>query len=299
MASGTQGTWRRAQAPVVAALAVLALLAMAPAGVAADAAAPAGWRSVAYGPATVAVPATWAVRDLGADPGACARADVPALYLGHQGAAASCPAQALGRADTVHVEPLDAATQRFSVLATRPATVQGMPARVNPDPAVGRTLIAAIDDAGLLVRVTYAGDADLPARVLATLRFTNVTPSPAGRVHHAPAMPQASPHATPSGYAGYGFDTCSAPSVDAMRAWAGPSPYKGAGIYVGGTNAACLGGNLNASWVDTVTAMGWHLIPIYVGLQAPCANQSGLAGIDPAQPDAQGVQNADDAVNDM
>jgi hypothetical protein len=67
----------------------------------------------------------------------------------------------------------------------------------------------------------------------------------------------------------------------------------------GGTNAACLGGNLNASWVSGTIAMGWHLIPIYVGLQAPCAMQSGLAGIDGNQADAQGVQNADDALKNM
>lgn len=33
---------------------------------------------------------------------------------------------------------------------------------------------------------------------------------------------------------------------------------------------ACDYGNLSASWVRATTAMGWGLLPVYVGLQAPC-----------------------------
>ncbi len=65
-----------------------------------------------------------------------------------------------------------------------------------------------------------------------------------------------------------GFDTCTAPSLAAMRAWR--SKYSVAGIYIGGANMACDYGNLSASWVRATTAMGWGLLPVYVGLQAPC-----------------------------
>jgi hypothetical protein len=65
-----------------------------------------------------------------------------------------------------------------------------------------------------------------------------------------------------------GFDTCTAPSVQAMRAWR--KKFSAAAIYIGGVEMACGYGNLSASWVTAVRKMGWSLIPIYVGLQAPC-----------------------------
>jgi hypothetical protein len=60
---------------------------------------------------------------------------------------------------------------------------------------------------------------------------------------------------------------------------------------------ACPDGNLSASWVETTTTAGWHLIPIYVGLQAPCVFQRGLGHIDPGQSRTPGAQAAADAVN--
>jgi len=59
---------------------------------------------------------------------------------------------------------------------------------------------------------------------------------------------------------------------------------------------ACGDGNLSASWVAQVHAMGWRLIPTYVGPQAPCVNQSGLDPISSAWASAQGSANAYDAV---
>jgi hypothetical protein len=34
-------------------------------------------------------------------------------------------------------------------------------------------------------------------------------------------------------------------------------------------NMACDYGNLSASWVKSTHKMGWNLLPLYVGLQAP------------------------------
>ncbi|MDQ1421625.1 MAG: hypothetical protein QOJ52_3587 [Acidimicrobiaceae bacterium] len=96
-------------------------------------------------------------------------------------------------------------------------------------------------------------------------------------------------------YSGPGFDACTAPSTSTMSAWLA-SPYRSLGIYIGGANRACGDGNLSASWVSTVEGMGWRLAPLYVGLQAPCVDQQGLATIDPAQASIQGTQAADDAV---
>ena len=81
--------------------------------------------------------------------------------------------------------------------------------------------------------------------------------------------------AQPVVYQGYGFDACTAPALSALSAWT-VSPYRALGIYVGGVNRACGNGNLSASWVGGATGGGWSLLPLYVGLQAPCVGQAGL-----------------------
>jgi hypothetical protein len=94
-----------------------------------------------------------------------------------------------------------------------------------------------------------------------------------------------------------GFDTCDAPSVGAMQAWHRDSPYRAVGVYIGGGDRACPAGNLTPGWVGAVSAQGWSLIPIYVGLQAPCATQKKLHKIAPALAARQGTAEADDAAN--
>jgi hypothetical protein len=93
-------------------------------------------------------------------------------------------------------------------------------------------------------------------------------------------------------YTGEGFDACSAPSLPTIAAWA-QSPYRSLGIYIGGINRACSQPNLNPTWIRDVLAAGWSLVPIYVGLQAPCSGFSN--SIDPNQADAEGQAAADDA----
>jgi hypothetical protein len=97
-------------------------------------------------------------------------------------------------------------------------------------------------------------------------------------------------------YTGYAFDACSAPSIASLQAWAA-SPYRGVGIYIGGANRACKQSNLNVTWVQTTLSLGWSLLPLYVGLQAPCVSESGLAKISTSVTAAatQGRTAADDA----
>jgi len=76
-------------------------------------------------------------------------------------------------------------------------------------------------------------------------------------------------------YTGYGFDACTAPSTAALQAWL-QSPYRALGVYIGGANRACSQPNLTQTWVEAVTTLGWNLLPLYVGLQAPCVSQAGL-----------------------
>jgi hypothetical protein len=94
----------------------------------------------------------------------------------------------------------------------------------------------------------------------------------------------------------FGFDTCEAPSVSSMAAWRSASPYTVIGVYIGGGMRACANtAFLSTAWVDQVTAMGWRLIPIYVGLQATCTTFR--YRIDPGSAFGQGQLNADDAAN--
>lgn len=97
-------------------------------------------------------------------------------------------------------------------------------------------------------------------------------------------------------FTGYGFDTCHAPPLQALTAWSA-SPYRAVGIYIGGVNRACGDGNLSATWVSGAVGQGWSLLPLYVGLQAPCVSQAGLARIAASTVTAatQGVAAADDA----
>ena len=92
------------------------------------------------------------------------------------------------------------------------------------------------------------------------------------------------------------FDTCAAPSASTMSTWLA-SPYRAVGIYIGGSMRACGDGNLSSSWVSQVRSRGWGLLPLYVGLQAPCVNQSGVSTIAPSQASAQGTASAHDAVS--
>lgn len=99
----------------------------------------------------------------------------------------------------------------------------------------------------------------------------------------------------PGSYTGLGFDACAAPSADAMRAWLA-SPYRAVGVYFGGVNRACEQPNLTPQWVVDQQAAGWHLMPIYLGLQATCTTSSKRYRIDNSRAAAQGREAAEDAV---
>jgi hypothetical protein len=98
-------------------------------------------------------------------------------------------------------------------------------------------------------------------------------------------------------FTGLGFDACAAPSSRAMTAWAA-SPYRAIGVYVGGSNRACSQPNLTTAWVGEQVAAGWHLIPTYVGLQAPTSSCGSCAKLSSSTSKAttQGIEAASDAV---
>lgn len=113
------------------------------------------------------------------------------------------------------------------------------------------------------------------------------------------ARPRPLVRASSSGavFTGLGFDACSAPSSKAMAAWKS-SPYRAVGVYIGGANRACSQPNLTPEWVAEQTEAGWHMIPTYVGLQAPTSDCSSCAKLSASQATAQGTAAAEDAVEE-
>ncbi|MFI8526663.1 glycoside hydrolase domain-containing protein [Promicromonospora sukumoe] len=93
------------------------------------------------------------------------------------------------------------------------------------------------------------------------------------------ALPAAAEPETPVVYSsgstatranGLGFDACSAPSLAALGAWRGTSPYGVVNIYFGGNNRGCAQPNLTPTWVRGAVAAGWKLLPTYFGYQPTC-----------------------------
>ncbi len=121
-----------------------------------------------------------------------------------------------------------------------------------------------------------------------------IVPGPNDGAATASAAPLATVSAVAE-YTGLGFDACAAPSRSAMRAW-DESPYRAIGVYIGGLNRGCSQPNLTASWVAEQTSLGWHLIPTYVGLQAPTSSCTSCATLSAGSATLQGTQAADDAV---
>ncbi len=129
------------------------------------------------------------------------------------------------------------------------------------------------------------------------------TPKPARKHTPKPAQkptgpvlasnPSPAPTRSAPGRAMAGFDTCAAPALPTMKAWR--AKYAAAAIYIGGQMMACGQSNLSASWVRQAEAMGYALMPTFVGLQAPCDGFSGK--IDPGNAASQGTAAASQAVS--
>ena len=138
-----------------------------------------------------------------------------------------------------------------------------------------------------------------PAGAMGRRRAILVEPRPTARASALPTAPRRATASAAGGavFTGLGFDACTAPSSRSMAAWAS-SPYRAVGVYIGGANRACSQPNLTASWVAAQTEAGWHLIPTYVGLQAPTSSCSSCAKLTSSQATAQGAAAAIDAVEE-
>lgn len=70
-------------------------------------------------------------------------------------------------------------------------------------------------------------------------------------------------------FQGRAFDACTAPPLATMKSWR-DSPYGAVGVYFGGRGRACAQPRLTADWTREVRDLGWAVLPVYVGSQAPC-----------------------------
>lgn len=257
---------------------------------AASARGPQAMKTVRYSGYVVHVPRSWPVYDLRRDPSVCVRFNRHAVYLGTPTGDQRCPAHAAGRTEAILLEPLGASASASGGAvghAVRAVSVSGA------ERGQGSAGQMAVPNRGVMVIATWGTDATAVRRALGVRSIAQLRPlgGPSVIRHAARARPAAVARAV---YTGLGFDACATPSIGAMSAW-GASAYHAVGVYVGGTNMACAQPNLTTNWVATETTAGWHLIPLYVGLQAP-SNSCGCRGIAPSNAQAEGTAAATDAV---
>jgi glycoside hydrolase-like protein len=170
---------------------------------------------------------------------------------------------------------------------------------IGPAPAGGPdTSAPATSDSTVAKRPTPTGDTN-DTRTTTGSQSAEAAPAATAQqtATNAAAAPPAPPPPPPPAQPMLGFDTCETPSVDDMQVWKDTSPYAAVGIYIGGTARNCPNTALDTpAWVAAVVAQGWHVIPTYVGLQAPCSDFN--ARMDPASSvTTQGIQSADDAAD--
>jgi len=293
-----------------------------------------GEKTISYDGIEVSVPARWPVYWLKKDPNKCVSYDQNAVYVGTPGVNQACPAGLIGRDDTISIAgpatgnaPLQAGRpaliegKPLAVAAPAPGTIVRVPGL--------HEFAVAMPAASPSVDATYGTDPTLVEQALATIRqvkpestplgrpkqepkeaarpsptpipsipapsFSAATPTPKPTPTRTPTpkpTPTPTPTPTPPIRGQAGFDTCTAPSLTTMQAWR--AKYSVAAIYIGGQMMACDYGNLSASWVERAEAMGWSLMPTFVGLQAPCDSFSGK--INPSRAAAEGTAAASQAV---
>ncbi|MGW3920204.1 glycoside hydrolase domain-containing protein, partial [Streptomyces sp. NPDC005093] len=242
---------------------------------------------VEYGGFSIDVPAGWRLVDLEKDPNTCVRLDQHTVYLGHPGARQSCPTHLIAaKTEAIVLEPFTGATPREDVPTVNvPA---GSPAPRALPAGDSREVRLAFEGAGVYATVSYGSSTAAVEKILGSATTGSTAEPQTVPTPRAPALPAAASAIPSTGYTGKAFDACSAPSSGAMADWAS-SPYRGVGIYMGGPSRACSQPNLTASWVAEQSNRGWHLLPIYAGLQAGSISSSSAT--------SQGRSAADAAVD--
>lgn len=252
-------------------------------------------KTVTYHGYSLRVPRSWPVYKLAAHPSTCVRFNRHAVYVGTPGPEQSCPGTSIGRTEAILIGP-SAGANRAGLSGGEVArrTVRGVAtvATWNHDPAVIQRALGFRSR-----RAMTASEPAPPAPAPSASKPARPAAPRAQTARAAAASATAASVSTPGEvYTGKGFDVCSTPSNTTMSDW-GSSPYRAIGVYIGGTNRACSQPNLTTSWVAQESDAGWHLIPIYVGLQAP-SNGCGCASISSSSAASEGAGAASNAVAD-
>lgn len=239
------------------------------------------WRTVTFDGVSVRVPALWPVIRFSRHPEACPRLDVHAVYLGAPGPMPICPPHLLGKTEAVMISPLTG-----SVRSAHAGMI------TNSDWAITRTIVDQLPHAGVTVTISYRSNRHMALSIQASIRIGRAA-------RHVPAATRYTPAATAPGpsqgiFIGNGFDTCAAPSRNAMTRWLS-SGMRAVGIYIGGINRACAQQYLTPGWLRAIQSQGWRYFPIYPGLQASCVLAYGDATITTRLAAAEGTAAADDA----
>jgi Rv2525c-like, glycoside hydrolase-like domain len=286
---------RRLELAIVSGLTLIACILPAQARAAAHT------KAVSYHGYRLVIPASWPVYRLQTDRTACVRFDRHAVYLGQPSGSQQCPASAAGRTEAILVQQLHGSSSAVGAQplpVPAPGTTGGGGTAARIVSHTHQVIVTATwnRQPGLIKRALGVRSLSMAARASAT-RSAPSSVARADALMHSYARAHTSSVSAPGQvYTGSGFDACNTPSSSQMAAW-GSSPYRALGVYIGGTNMACSQPNLNATWVSQQSAAGWHLIPIYVGLQAP-SNSCGCAAISPASASSEGAAAASDAMAD-
>ena len=244
------------------------------AGASSAASSSASARQVSYLGRTFTVPSSWSVVNLAANPEACVRLNVDAVYLGTPGTRQSCPDRAAGRADAVVLEPGSATAAASATQSTIDQEITAQAPGIEANAYYGTAGSAAV------TKVLNSGG--LAATVTAN----------AGATRRAAAAPAALSGSATT-FTGEAFDTCEDPSASTLSSWSG-SPFRAVGMYIGGANMTCTQPNLTASALASEASAGWHFYPLYVGVQG-AGNTCGCSVM--TSPVSQADAAAQDAVN--
>ena len=294
-------------------------------------AAPSIMKTVGYHGYAIKVPSSWPVYRLDKDPDQCVRYDVNAVYLGAPGSSQDCPPHLVGRTDTLSIggpiapgessvlvrTGLRAAVgheqgsagailenaQLHEIAVSMPGSAPAITATYGTDPSrilhllTGLHLVTQQTASGTASSAGIAGSQERTPPPGVPPDWPTPTPTAASTATQAPTpAPSSSPSWSSWSPTGWltGFDTCTAPSLQAIKAWR--AKYAVTAIYIGGQEMACDYGNLSKSWVQSAEGMGWSLMPTYVGPQASCNGFSDK--IVPNRAAAEGRQSATQAVAD-
>ena len=175
-------------------------------------------------------------------------------------------------------------------------------------------LLATMDGGKTLTTITPHPAAARESSFAASLPLSrnSLASAQLQRDERAEATPQVAAGTVVSENAG--LDIACAPSQTQMQTWWTNSPYYDIGIYLGGCDVYCVSPNgqntcaanwtasssktvdtnLTPAWATSVTNMGWGLLPLWVGPQAPCVG-AGFWYIS-SDPESTGAYQADLAI---